>query len=498
MESVTTITEARAAREIPGRWRFVRQVPPSLAALLGIVLIIGLTWALLVPPFQAPDEPAHFAYAQSLAERFALPGNPRRPPESTDELLADAAAQASVEAFNPQTVKPGAWSPARYRQYLQTVRSPDRTNTGGPNPASANPPLYYLYADLAYWASYSGDAYDRLYSMRIWGVLLLMLTTTAGWLLAGEVFGRRRIPQLACAALTGLVPLESFISTSVNPDALMVALWTFALWLGARVLRRGGTQRDCLALCAVTAAAILTKATSYALVPGVVLVLLLAYLHTPKQGRREARKRLGVALLALVVPVVGWLATSWALARPATNAIPSGAHGFQIRQFLSYLWQYYLPRLSFEHPFRAMPYPLYYIWVREGWGIFGWLDVPMANWVYVVLASLSALVIGASAALLARLRDRVRLELLAYFTFVLVALLGLLHITDYQEIINSGTTLMQGRYLLPVVGLFGLCLGFVVSRLPSSWRGPACGAAVAGLLVLQVLALGTVARMYYT
>ena len=42
-------------------------IPASLGALLGVVAIVGIAWALIVPPFQSPDEPTHFAYAQSLA-----------------------------------------------------------------------------------------------------------------------------------------------------------------------------------------------------------------------------------------------------------------------------------------------------------------------------------------------------------------------------------------------------------------------------------------------
>ena len=41
------------------------------------VAIVGLCWALLVPPWQSPDELAHFAYAQSLAESFRRFRGPR-------------------------------------------------------------------------------------------------------------------------------------------------------------------------------------------------------------------------------------------------------------------------------------------------------------------------------------------------------------------------------------------------------------------------------------
>ena len=114
-----------------------------------------------------------------------------------------------------------------------------------------NPPLYYPYAAIAYLLDHGGTAFGRLYAMRIAGVLLLALTTLGAWLLAGEVFGRRRLPQLACAAVAGLMPMVTFMSTAVNPDALLITLWTLDLWLGARVINhraRGRGRRSRSAL----------------------------------------------------------------------------------------------------------------------------------------------------------------------------------------------------------------------------------------------------------
>jgi len=45
--------------------------------------------------------------------------------------------------------------------------------------------------------------------------------------------------------------------------------------------------------------------------------------------------------------------------------------------------------------------------------------------------------------------------------------------------------------------LFGLAVSLILIRLPARWRGQACAAVVAGLIVLQVLSLATVAQAYY-
>jgi 4-amino-4-deoxy-L-arabinose transferase-like glycosyltransferase len=476
--------------------------PSSLALLLSIVAVVGLCWALLVPPWQSPDTVAHFAYTQSLAQSFRLPGDRHRRAVSSDQSAADAAVGASRGAFYPEA-SPPSWSRAEYRAYLRLEHGnhpPSKSNGGGPNAASTNPPLYYLYAAAGYLIDAGGTGLGRLYSIQIWGVLLLLGTTIAAWLLAGETFGRRRTAQLACAAVAGLLPMTTFISTSVNPDAIMITLWTFALWLGARVINRGAQPADCVALCAVTAAGILVKATSYALVVPVVLALALGWLRRPRTERRRTAAVIGLAGLALVLPVIGWVALAHALGRPAINQINSTAAStpFNIRQFLSYLWQFYLPRLPFMTRFRVTPQlPVYDFWIRQGTGVFGWLTVALPHWVYRIAAVTLGVIAIVAVALLTRLRDRRQLALLSFYALTLIALLGLLHITDYRGIIAGQGTIMQGRYLLPAVGLLGLAVGLIVTRAPILWRPRTCGLVLTGLLLIQVISLAAVLEAFY-
>jgi 4-amino-4-deoxy-L-arabinose transferase-like glycosyltransferase len=482
--------------------RAAAAVPVPLTALLAIIVIVGVLWALFVPPWQSPDETAHFAYAQSIAERLALPG---KGPSgfSTDQSIADQAVGASQLVFRSTQIRPD-WSRHNEAEYLAAARrNPSRSDGGGANPAASNPPLYYAYADLAYWATYGGNAFDRYYAMRLWGISLLVLTVIGAWLLIGEVLGPRRLPQLAGSAVVGLVPMNIFITTSVNPDALMITLWTFALWLGARVIKRGARPRDVVWLCATTAAAILTKGSSYALVPAVALAVLIGWSRSDRGERR--RRGLVFALSAVVcaIPVFAWIAVARSQGIAAVNAVGTSAgtpvRPFNLRQFLSYLWQFYLPRLPWLSPDRVTSdLAVYAVWLREGWGKFGWLEVGLPSAVYAVLTGFMAVVAIASAAIIATFRDRLRWGLVAFFVVALAALLFGLHLTEYRALIAGQGPLLQGRYLLPVLGLFGLAVALVVGRLPASWRAPVCGVLIAGMLLLQIVALSAIGARYYT
>ncbi|HTD79602.1 MAG TPA: DUF2142 domain-containing protein [Chloroflexota bacterium] len=482
--------------------RRIGAAPVPLVALLAIVVVIGLSWALLVPPWQAPDEPSHFAYAQSLAERFALPGSKNRLTFSSEQRIANLATAAGALEFRASQIRPN-WSPRDFGGYLAAARrGPSRSDGGGLNPESYDPPLFYLYSDLAYWATYGGNVLDRYYAMRIWGIGLLVLTVVATWLLIGELMARRRVLQLTGAAVVGLMPGVTFISTSINPDALMIALWTLALWLGARVIRHAARTRDTVSLLAVTAAAALTQPISYALVPAALLAVILGLANCRREGRPVRIGPPTLAIVAFAAPVIAWI-TARAHGNPALAQIGAApgqrARSFNPRQFVSYVWQFYLPRLPWMSRLRVTPgLSVYNVWVREAWGTFGWLEVPMPSWVYTATGSFTALTGVLSAAVVSTFRDRLRWQLVAFFGLALVALLLGLHVTEYRSLINKQGPFLQGRYLLPVVGLFGLAVSLVLSRLPSRWQGPACAAIVPAMLLLQLLALATVARTYYT
>lgn len=485
----------------PERAGLRRLAPPrSLAALLVIVISIGLAWSLVVPPWQSPDELAQFGFVQSLAETFTIPHTAGAPQISSDVISADAAVGASRGAFWPAPAPPD-WRRSDYSAYLTAERAapPSRTNGTGPSTATNNPPLYYLVAAAAYLIGHGETAFGRLYSVRIFGVLLLLVTTIGAWLLAGEVFGRRRLPQLGCAAAAGLLPMATFMSTAVNPDALLMPLWTLALWLGARVINRRAQGWDALWLCAATAAAILTKATSYALVGPILLALLVGWLRRPGAERRRALIPIAAAGLVLALPVLGWVSLASQLGGLSITTVGSSpAHPFLITQLLSYVWQFYLPRLPSLTPLRTTPdLPVYDIWVRQLTGVFGWLDVYLPVWMYRV-AAVSAAALGLGCiGLLTRLRERRHLALLAFFALTLLALLVVLHVTEYRALIAGGGQFMQGRYLLPVVSLFGLAVGLVIARVPARIRPSACALALTVLLVMQVISLSTELHAYY-
>jgi 4-amino-4-deoxy-L-arabinose transferase-like glycosyltransferase len=334
--------------------------------------------------------------------------------------------------------------------------------------------------------------------------LWVPVTVLGTWLLAGEVLGRRRLLQSAAAAVPALLPMFTFISASVSPDGMMYALWSLALWLGVRCVKRGVPVRDGAAFFAIVGLACTVKATSFALLVPAAFVAVVGIL-----GRRPWR----VTGLARLVAVIGlplaltlgiWMLAAALEDRPAAAqvsaaAAPSVRGGTNLRELLSYLWQYYLPRTPLQQPFRIPPggYPLLQVWITQAWGAFGWLEVKFPPWVYRVLGPLSVGVLAAGLVALVRARRAVDLRVAGVLALAFAALLGGLHWTDYHQLQAGAPAFMQGRYLFPVIGIFGLALGGAISLVPATRRAAVTGAAIAGLFVFHLFAIGLVLERFY-
>jgi 4-amino-4-deoxy-L-arabinose transferase-like glycosyltransferase len=338
--------------------------------------------------------------------------------------------------------------------------------------------------------------------MRLFGVLWLLLTVAATWALAGEVFGRRRPLQLTAAAIPALTPMPAFISASVGPDGLLFATWTLALWLGARLLKRGLTPARGLAFMGVVGVACWVKATSYALLPGALAAFALALWRTRAFGLSRSLRLAVPGAAALVAIVGGWVVTARVLARPASEQLTNvaTASGLQPRELGSYLWQFYLPRLPFMQEFFAslnMTIPVYDTALKGTWARFGWLEIVFPEPVYWLLSAVTLAVIGGAVVALWRVRRTLDRAVFGFFALVALTLLAGLHWQEYRLVLAGAGPFMQGRYLLPLVGLAGLVTAAALNALPIRARPFAIALGLGGLFALQAFSLGLTLERFY-
>jgi 4-amino-4-deoxy-L-arabinose transferase-like glycosyltransferase len=507
-----------APRELSGpalhtrAWRWssalVRRVPPAARWCVLITFINAAIWGFVVPPFQVPDEIAHFGYVQYLAETGSPPQQKVAPPYSEEEQLT----LQELEFFNV-IGRPGLRGildkaeDKTLREAFATHPSP--VGPGGSTSITDQPPLYYALAAVPYWLSPSSNILARLALIRLLSALLAAGTVLAVFMFLRELFPGTPWSWTVGALVVAFQPMFDFIAAGVQGDNLLFLASATVLFLLLRAYRRGFTRRRAAAIGAATAVGLLAKLTFIALVPGIGLALLLLAWRTLPRGRGEALRSLAVAALVLLVPygiyallnVYVWHRggpTAGGIAAATSSALPSGTH-VTLKETLDYIWELYLPPLWFMHHRYFAQYPGWEIWLNGSIGHFGWLDYTFPSWVYEygrdILYALSALGIVA----LIRVRDRLLglLPLFVCFGVMGLGLLGSIGYTGIRYQLATGAQFAQARYLFPMIAFWG---AFVV--LAARGVGRRWAPVMAGVLVVAAMALGlfaetlTISRYY--
>ena len=399
----------------------------TAAWLFAIAALNFACWALITPPWQAPDEVDHFAYTQSLAQRGQAPARSLASPlarwSSAQALALEDESFFSDHQVGDTRVPWTARAQSAYRAAAAATR-PSASDGGGNETAATHGSVYYAALAPAYLLA-SGSPLSQLTLMRLTSALIGALTAVFAFLLARELAPGRPWLGVLAALLVAYQPMYGFISGAVNNDVGVNAGTAALELLLILMLRRGVTWRLGLATGALLVVLPIVKETAYSLYPIVGLALAAAvyrhHRHHLLRRRRHHRSLIdGVdeqrPALRGWAALAGAAAAVWGLSRvlaplfhpSAAAAVRVGggsappeagtaassvgealAHPFD---YLSYLWQSLLPRLPFmtEH-FPTTHFPAFVIFVERGWGAFGWYDVFFPHRLYdIILAAMIA------------------------------------------------------------------------------------------------------------
>jgi len=423
----------------------------------GIVLVylaIALLYAFLTPPWQVPDEPAHYNYIRQLAEGRRLPVLEQEDYSQTD------LARMVKERFPAEL----SIRPLSYEDH--------------------QPPLYYVLALPVYLLSDGSLLALRLFSLMI-GSLLIPLA----YLITRDLLPQRPRIALGAAALVAFLPQHVAILAGVNNDSLAEVLLAVVLFRSIRLAQgrtRSGRASVALGIC--LGLSLLTKLTAYA---GLIITIAAVWIgrkNIDASSEEGERRNFGITLLQILAPAL-FLALPW-----------------WIRNVHIYGWPDFLGLLRHADVTVGQPRTAQWIaeygfsaWLGRGlmftfqsfWGQLGWMSLPMDFRVYQFLALFSgAALVACLFECRALYRER-RGELVERRALVLPALLLTWTLVGYV-LYNLSFVQHQGRYLFPALIPIAITLTLGVERLTEPRGGRY--ASLGFLLILLLLAAYGVAR----
>jgi uncharacterized membrane protein len=437
----------------------------------GVYLLLALTFggALLVltPPFQVPDEEAHFRRSVEISEGHLIA---RKEGDFTGDDLPTGV-EALYARFAPLKGHPEEkTSAADIRDAAAVDRGGgDREFVAFSNTA-IHPPLTYLPQALGVWLArlFSPSLLAGLYAGRLFN----LLTATALTFLA---IRRTPVCKWAFAALA-LTPMTLFLSASLSSDAVTNAL-AFLLVAQVSACALGPEQRLAwrpLAVTAVLGAAVGLAKQAYFVLP-------LSYLLIPVEklgGRWRYRAGLALVMGATLLPV-----TAWGLVVREIYSPPDAKLGMNPREQLANMRAHPVEfvRVLYRTAGHAP------IFGEEYLGFLGYLDTRLPGWIHLTELAVLLAVFASSGdpGRLVRGWQALLAAVLALLNGLTV--LVIMHLT--WDKVGAPDIAVQGRHLIPLGPLVALAAAWPGARLPDAvrraYRYVPAAAAVAIAVVLS-------------
>lgn len=419
-------------------------MPAAVHLVVAAFVFLAAGYAVAIPPWNNPDEPAHFNYIRQLADHAELP-----------------------------ILESGAWDAALLER-LKASRFRDASIDSITYEAH-QPPLYYALEAPLYVISRGLPLSQAVLVLRGLSILLGALVVYLAAAIMREVKPGRGDLAVLAASVVAFLPMFTSISAAINNDALANLVGAALVLLGVRGLNRGFRTRDLGILGGLVGVALLTKTTVYALLP--VLVLALVWRRRIQDRAPWPLTLRDLAIVAGIALVVG----GWWFIRNA------GVYGWLDPLASARHDQVVVGQLRSDDP-SAPPLLSRLLTVYESfWGIFGWMGVPLPDGMYLAFGALvGAVAAGAVAWMPLDSVDR-RARLAVPWLLLSVVVVGVALAGYNRQFVQS-----QARYLFPSLIAMGAVAALWLGSLLTAGRGPAALRAFGagfGLLALGVVAI---------
>lgn len=378
-----------------------------LALIFTLYFLLGIGYSLLMPIWEAPDEPAHYHLAWRLARKGEY-----------------ATEHQNYEAGQPRTfyylgsyviraldqIDPAYSSYILPREYKFNIRVPERRFDWNDGNYRFLPGVYALR-----WINL------------VFGALALWL----GWKAFGLIVPTQPALRLSALALAALTPQYLHIMSSVNNDAVGTLAGAFLFYLGVRIVKE---RNNLIAVLSIILALVLPLITKLTVLP------------------------VSAALLAIVAGTwfFGLRQKPWLILAVLVFLASMGILYFLFPEALEWtqkeiIWRLFSLRekgVDFEY-IKTITSQI--IWTY--WGRVGWLAVGLSWWVVDMLTAFAGFGIAAQIYTLIK-AGKSHPQMKYWGATVLFALFTVLAVA--RNGLTTGAT--QGRFLFPAIGALSLLM----------------------------------------
>lgn len=446
--------------------------------LLVVALVHGAFYAVLMPPWQAPDEVAHFEYSHLLA---AL----GRPISAADDSIPlEQQIIRSLYQFHAWTYR-GNQPPARVPERLSQTpfgysRTLDRFSL-----------TYVVYA-LAVWPFLAQDLVVQLYAMRVASIVMGALVVLLAFETASLVSPGQPALALATAGFVLFLPQQAYIAAAVSDGNLAELAASACIFLVAAMWRQGVRWPQVAACFLGAVAAILSKATAYFLVAFLLIVgpaLVFRWQPAGQAPRGWSWRRLATG--GLVVGGLGAVLIPVILLAPPLQYI-RGMLDSNLQHLTDFV-PYLLSLNSAGHFANALWQTFNSFWATFGWMTF-WFPSP----VYLTLLGAVILVLGGLVWHVHRLPAAAEPRKSLLMLLSLAAMLELAVLVTWFVTSPNGVNYFQGRYLFTaIVPIAVLLAAGGLALVPERWQPRAALVGVVLMILLDAAAMFTLAWPYF-
>ena len=453
-------------------------------------LINAISWIILIPLWQYPDEQSHFAQIQYIAEIGGIPEGSKSQDTSYEVAISEKILGTERDNLGNNKF---TYHPEFHSNYSNTIFGPKETEISSlpksqrrnliKNEATLNPPLYKIFS--------AGNLFTRVYALRMFSTLIFIGTILLAYKIGQLIFEKNKVLPIALCTIIAFKPMLVFSSTGVLPDTLTNFLFTLFIFICLKIIYENLSAAKVISLLVVIILGALTRQHFLITLLIVPFVIIEQFLFNKKSRKMIIFSSISfLAVLYTLSFFIGPLSFIRTLDYPESSQKIIG-NPLSNMTYLEHL------KWTVKHTISEV-WPWY-------WGIYKWLSLSLPPLSYQIINRLIPLsVLGLVFKIFEIIKSRqIKKNIPFMFLFLIITIyIFALTTFDYFFRKNNGFSFgIQGRYFFPtiVAQMALLLIGFekLFSLVLGRYSKYGLFLIVTSMVVFNIFSLSFVSSSYY-